>query len=134
MTVPQLKPELEASMKILIDDIEYIKKQNTKINDEFSRALEIRFDSDAGDNLTIREYLHELLSNLIDQREDFNSKRPYGNSDWIFDIYKQLIKNGFIPGTLDEDGYIQEINEFEARVYVLQLVTQIFFGIQKDVV
>lgn len=64
-------------MKILIDDIEYVKKQNTEINDEFSKALEIRFDSDAGENLTIREYLHDLLSNLIDQRENFDSKGPY---------------------------------------------------------
>ena len=110
-------------MKILIDDIEYVKKQNTEINEEFSRALEIRFDSDAGDNLTIREYLHELLSDLIDQRENFNSKRPYGNSDWIFDIYKPLIVHGFIPSSLNEDGYILEIDEVKARVYVLQLVT-----------
>ena len=69
------------------------------------KALEVRFDSDAGDDLTVRQYLHELLRKLWDEQERFSGKRPFGNSSWDFDLYTPLAKAGFIDlGPMDEDG------------------------------
>ena len=49
-----------------------------------------------GDTLTIKEYLHKLLSTLWDEGESFNGKRPFGNSGWEYDIYTALVKCGAV--------------------------------------
>jgi len=66
-------------------------------------ALNLRFDSDAGDNLTIREYLYRLLIKLWDEGESFNGKRPFGNSGWETCLYKPLVKAGLIGGDYDAE-------------------------------
>jgi hypothetical protein len=50
----------------------------------------VRFTSDAGDNLTCREYLCALLEVLWDEGESFSGKRPFGNSGWDGDILDAL--------------------------------------------
>jgi hypothetical protein len=63
-----------------------------------------RFDSDAGDNLTPREWLCDLLLTLWHDGEGFSGKRPWGNSGWETDIYKPLAQHGFIKATLTPWG------------------------------
>lgn len=60
---------------------------------------------------TIREYLIALLSALWDEQEGFSGKRPFGNSGWDCDLLVPLIRGGLIDGRLDEDGYIEEIDD-----------------------
>ena len=91
-------------------------------------ALKIRFDSEAGKNLTFREYFRELLITLWDQSESFSGKRPFGNGAWQFDIYAVLIKNDAIKGTLDKDGYVDRLNTEEAEDYVRSMIGEIFNG------
>ena len=86
-------------------------------------ALEIRFDSDAGDNLSVREYLKQLLSLLWQEEERFSGKRPFGNSGWQNEIYVPLVKAGFIAGELDADGYIDgEFDYAAANQYIQTLI------------
>lgn len=54
------------------------------------KALGIRFDSDAGDSLTLREYFCELLHTIWDEGEGFSGKRPFGNSGWQFDVQRAI--------------------------------------------
>lgn len=55
---------------------------------------------------TIRDYLITLLTTLWDEKDGFDGKRPFGNSDWDGDLVVALIQAGAIEGELDEDGYI----------------------------
>jgi hypothetical protein len=89
-------------------------------------ALDIRFDSDAGNNLTIRDYLRILLETLWDEGEGFSGKRPFGNSGWEYELYRPLVKHGFVRGTLDEDGYIDTFDADTANKLVFDMIRFIF--------
>jgi hypothetical protein len=65
--------------------------------------------NDAGAT-TIRAYLTALLVTLWQEDEGFSGKRPFGNSGWKYDVWKALIKGGQLPGTLDGDGYVNEVD------------------------
>jgi hypothetical protein len=79
-----------------------------------------------GDTLTIKEYLHKLLSTLWDEGESFNGKRPFGNSGWEYDIYTALVKCGAVDGTLDKDEYIEDFNESHADWIIIDMINEIF--------
>lgn len=91
-------------------------------------ALRVTFDCDFGENVTVREYLAKLLETLWLEGENFNGKRPFGNSGWQDELYKPLIMNGYIEGKLDEDGYVEEIDYGKADKFVCELITYIFHG------
>ena len=61
-------------MKVIIDNVEYIPLVEIPKDSGFAAALEIRFDSDAGDDITIRDYLHKLLKTLWNEGEGFSGK------------------------------------------------------------
>lgn len=67
-------------------------------------------DNDAGVG-TVRDYLLAQLAALWEQKDGFSGKRPLGNSGWDYDVYKALIKAGLMDGTLDEDGYVDRVDE-----------------------
>ena len=75
-------------------------------NDEI---LKLKFYSkDLDRKITIKKFFQELLLTLFKEKEMFNSKRPFGNSDWDCDLIICLIKNNVIYGKLDEDDYIED--------------------------
>jgi hypothetical protein len=87
----------------------------TDINPETARQildLPLPADNDA-DAATIRDYLIKLLSELWREEAGFNSKLPFGNSGWQYDIYVPLIRAGLIAGILDE--YDDVSDDFEYR-------------------
>ena len=55
----------------------------------------------------------------------FDSKRPFGNSDWDCDLIVCLIKNNIIYGKLDEDGCIEEYDWEQADKIMEILVKSI---------
>ena len=68
-----------------------------------------------GEDLTIREYFVELMLELWKEGESFSGKRPFGNSGWEHDIYAGLIEANHIKGTIDEDGYIDELDDDQRK-------------------
>lgn len=56
----------------------------------------------------LRDYLKELLIQLIIQGEGFSGKRPLGYSGWAYPIYEALIDDGYVPGKLDVRGNVEE--------------------------
>jgi hypothetical protein len=60
---------------------------------------------------TIRGYLKALLSTLWEEGEGFSGKRPFGNSDWEFELYRALVQAGHINGTIDEYGDLDEVDK-----------------------
>lgn len=66
--------------------------------------------NDAG-AATVRDYLIELLAALWEDGEGFSGKSPLGNSSWQYDLYQPLVLAGFISGSIDEDGYLDECDD-----------------------
>lgn len=92
-------------MKVTIDGVDYAAIPKRIEDKGMLAALDVRFDSDVGDQLTVRQYLCSLLSRLWDEREEFSGKRPFGNSGWEFEPMIALAKAGFVSlGPLNEDG------------------------------
>ncbi len=64
---------------------------------------------------TVREYLVALLAEVWTEKEGFSGKRPFGNSGWEYDLYLPLLKAGLVDGALDEDGYIDHMDDDAAE-------------------
>ncbi len=116
-------------MEVIIDGVKYAPIPDVPTDMSLLSALEARFDSDAGDNITVRDYLYELLTRLWDKGEGFSSKRPFGNSGWEYELYAPLIKNGYIKGTIDSEGYVSDFDQDEANDYVFDLISAAFYGV-----
>lgn len=83
----------------------------------------LTFESmDLNKEISIKDYLKELLITLWREDEGFSGKRPLGNSGWKFEIYECLIKNSIVPGTLDEDGYVIEIDTDKADEIIYDII------------
>jgi hypothetical protein len=79
-------------------------------------------DSGAG---TVRGYLVKLLASVWEEGEGFSGKRPFGNSGWQSDFYPALISAGIIEGTLDEDGWLDDVpraSEEKAAALILAAI------------
>lgn len=87
-------------------------------------ALAVRFDSDAGDDLSLREWLTSLLERVWDEEEGFNGKRPWGNSGWASDPAPALIRGGFLEGVVDEDGYPEGYSDSDLDRLIKQAIAR----------
>ena len=65
------------------------------------------YSNDLDRDVTIREWLQEILLQLIEEGEAFSGKRPLGNSDWLRDVAKCLYVNGKLKGVVDKYGDIE---------------------------
>ena len=90
--------------------------------DEIRQVLDLELgDNDSGE-ATVRGYLLKLLAKVWIEDEGFDGKRPFGNSSWDYDIKVPMLKAGIIRGKLDEDGYVDELNDEEADRLVLAAI------------
>mgnify|MGYP003553736075 FL=1 len=117
--------------EVIIDGVRYVPAPAAPRGKTLNAALEHRFNSDAGNALTVRDYLHALLSKLWAEGEGFSGKRPFGNSGWEYEMYKPLIAGGFIKGKLDADGYVEDFDKDEAEPYVFDLISAAFYGVKR---
>lgn len=62
---------------------------------------------------TVGGYLRELLHALWHEEEGFSGKRPFGNSGWSYELAAPLVKAGAVPGSLDEDGFLDDFDRAE---------------------
>lgn len=75
--------------------------------------------------LTIRDYLKKLLRTLWREGESFSGKKPFGNSDWQYDIYKPLVERGYVSGELDEDGCLEKLDIEVADHLMIELIDEL---------
>ena len=86
----------------------------------------IEFKSrDLNKTLTIKEYLKKLLRTLWQQGECFSSKRPFGNSDWEYELYIPLFEKGLIKGKLSDDGDIEKVDTEAGNELILKLIEKL---------
>ena len=93
--------------------------------DQVRQVLDLEIDDGGGTATTVRGYLLALLAKLWTEADDFSGKRPFGSSDWQCDVYVPLIKAGLIPGSLDEDGYIEQIDYKVADALMLAAIAEL---------
>ena len=64
--------------------------------------LEISFRCDTlNRDVTIRQWLTEILAALWEKGEDFSGKRPLGDSGWELDPVSALIEHGVVSGRIE---------------------------------
>lgn len=80
--------------------------------------------NDAGAT-TVGQYLAALFKIVWDQGEDA-IKRPFGNSGWQYEVYEALVRAGTVPGKLDEDGHLDEVNDRAADKLIDQAIVSAF--------
>lgn len=95
------------------------------------KALDAIVNLGSDEEMTIREYLQQLLYDLWWQGEGFSSKRPFGNSGWQIDLTHTLVRGGFVEGhmILDKDGYLHVTShDYEAaHKYISELIQHHLF-------
>lgn len=109
---------------VSIDGVRYIPAPELDLTSDKS-ALDVV----VGAHGTVRGFLHSLLSTLWDEKDGFSGKRPFGDSDWQWDLLKPLAAAGFINlGEADSNGEFspseQQIQA--AHEYVASLIDQVF--------
>lgn len=83
---------------------------------------------DLGSEISMRYFFERLFCDLWKKEANFDSKRPWGNSGWKWDIYVTLIKHNVIPGKLDEYGYVEEVDSKSASDFVENEILYPFFS------
>jgi hypothetical protein len=116
-------------MEIIVDGILYVPFTEPAQDKSLLSALDIRFDSDAGNNITVRDYLRSLLETLWYEKDGFSGKRPFGNSGWHYELISPLIKHGYLKGELDEDDCVNSYDSKEANAFVKQLILAMCHGV-----
>ena len=87
--------------------------------------LDLPMQENDADEYTIRGYLKALLRGLIERGESFSGKRPFGNSGWDYDLFIPLIKAGIVKGSLDEDGFVEELDKDAAQEKILAAINDL---------
>lgn len=102
-------------------------------------ALDVKFDSDAGEGLTVREYLHKLLEMVWVETEGFDGERPFGNSGWYRDVWEALAKAGFIKSTVKTYGNgnsawtdVEIVDRAAADAFVRDIIRAMCFGVRAE--
>lgn len=88
-------------------------------------VLNLPMQENDAEAATVREYLVALLDQLWSRGEGFSGKRPFGNSGWQYDLYLPLIQAGMIQGTIDDDGYIDDVDETAGDRLILEAIAQL---------
>lgn len=89
--------------------------------------LKLEFNrGDMPNTNTLGDYLKKLFKTLWQEGEDFNSKRPLGNSDWQWEVYYVLVKNNIVEGTIDKYDCIDTVDFYSADKVILGLIDYLF--------
>lgn len=85
------------------------RKESTMTDTTPQELLDLPLPGNDSGADTVRGYLVALLAELWREGEGFSGKRPFGNSGWQYDLYGPMVKAGIVPGTLDEDGFLDDL-------------------------
>lgn len=88
-------------------------------------VLDIPMSDNDADAETVGGYLQALLLRLWRAGEDFNSKRPFGNSGWQFEVYAALVVHGAVNGSITDDGELDEVDDRAADDLIAAAITEL---------
>lgn len=87
------------------------------------------FSQELNQEVTLKQYLVILAKTVWQEAEGFSGKRPWGNSSWQYEVYTAMIKNGFVAGKLDSDGYVEELDCPTADKMILAEIDKWLFSL-----
>ena len=70
--------------------------------EKIREPLDLQIGDDDSGQPTVRGYLLRLLAQVWTEEEDFDGKRPFGNSNWRRELYAPMEGAGLIDGGPDE--------------------------------
>lgn len=79
--------------------------------------IPVYLDGEDYDSVVLRDMLIDLLKKMWYEGECFDSKRPFGNSDWQEQVYRSLHKAG---AYVDYDS--DEFDRHEAENIILEAI------------
>ena len=80
------------------------------------------YSNDLKQDISVKEFLKEILNTFWEKGEGFNSKRPFGSGSYRYDIVEMFIKNEIISGKLDSDGCVIEYNDEEFDDIIFEII------------
>ena len=117
-------------MNVFIDGVRYVPQPDLPAGQELLAALDVRFDSDAGQGLSVRDYFWRLLRDVWIEQDMFSGKRPFGNSGWEYDLYGPLARAGFIEASVQGTEVRMTPEQVkQAQAYVVQLIGAALYGV-----
>lgn len=123
----------EAENDILVNGVRFVPQPVISADKTLAAALEVRFDSDIGNQRTVRDYLYQLLLTLWQKQDGFSGKRPFGNSGWEFDLIRPLVDQGFIKGSVTIDpkwgSSDYQYDQKAAHAYIEKLIEYAFYNL-----
>jgi len=101
------------------------------------KYLEASLNDNAADDSycsTVAEYLQKLLVKLINEPEQFSSKRPFGTSNWHLDLVWPAVSLGIIEGKMEDIDpkypdypvFIEDYNEQQFSDLISQTLLFLF--------
>lgn len=75
------------------------------------QILDTPMGRNGADAATVRDYLVKLLYDLWHQGMEFDTKRPFGNSGWHYEVFRALVEAGHITGQFDEGGCLEDCDD-----------------------
>ena len=72
--------------------------------------LKLKMSENSAGATTIGEYLQKLLFELWTEGERFSGKRPFGDSDWEYELFYPLCDAGLVSYRLGGDGEYCDID------------------------
>jgi hypothetical protein len=101
------------------------------VDDESSKLrqlLALRLGENDAEAVTFRDYLLKLLAAVWREEESFSGKRPFGNSGWKEELFRPAVAAGLVPGELDEDGYVNELDEDTADELIYACIASLDYS------
>lgn len=77
-------------------------------------------------DITIRDYLKKQLYTLWIEQEQFSGKRPFGDSDWEYDVYSALVIAGIVRGKYDDEMGLEDVDEDSSHKIILSCIDYIW--------
>ena len=77
---------------------------------------------------TLRECFCEIVTRVWTENEEFRGKYALGDSDWQVDIYRLLIQQNLISGTIDENGDVEVQSYIDVNEVISKLIRKAIYS------
>lgn len=91
------------------------------------KMLKLRVANGNGvSDICIKTYLSNLFIKLWEEKENFNTIRPFGFEEWEIPLYASLVRAGVVRGVLNSDDELEAVDSQRADKVIKGLVEYIF--------
>lgn len=89
---------------------------------DFDAILDLPMEENDSGATTIKGYLIALLREVWKEEEGFSGKRPFGNSGWVWDVYKALVQGSIIGGTINRYEELDDCDDEAGYAIIMEAI------------